>query len=101
MKKLALTMCLLVPFASFAADPIAPAVPPADVPVAPSLTPNAGEAPKPELVPSEHVRSCGAHRCHGGGALLVTGTVLGTVLTAVAVGVAVSFATHHDGATVR
>jgi hypothetical protein len=104
MKKIALTLCLMMPFASFAADPVAPAPAVPDVPVASSLTPNAGEAPQPQLVPNEHARYCGGtHGCHGGGggALIVTGTVLGTVLTAVAVGVAVSFATHHDSPTVR
>ncbi len=100
MKNLALTLCLLSPVAVFAQDPAAPA-PPVDAPANPALTPNDAQ-PKPELVPNEHARWCGAHGCCGGkgghkgaGAVIVTTTVLGTVLTAVAVGVAVSVATSH------
>lgn len=105
MKNLALTLCLLLPVAVFAQDPVAPApAPAADAPAAnPALTPNDAQA-KPELVPNDHARWCGAHGCcgganghRGGAGLIVTTSVVGTILTAVAVGVAVSVATSHQG----
>src|SRR5438552_1750440 len=106
MKNLALTLCLLLPVAVFAQDPVVPApATAADAPANPSLVPNEGQ-PKPELVPNENARWCGAHGCggghKGGAAFIVTTSVIGTVLTAVAVGVAVSVATaHHDPGQVR
>ena len=103
MKNLALTLCLLLPVAVFAQDPVAPAPAP-DVPVNSALTPPSDAQAKPELVPQENARWCSGKGCCGGAgghkgakAVIVTTSVIGTVLTAVAVGVAVSVATSHQG----
>ena len=83
-------LCLLLPVAAFAEDPIAPA---ADQPTQAALVPS-DAAVQPAVA---EARYCSAHRCGGGHAkwIVVTG-VTATVLTAVAVGVAVGVANSRN-----
>lgn len=108
LRAMSLSLCLILPTASFAQDPSAPVLQqPADQPTQPtaadpSLTPNAdpgaanaSQQPQPAV---ENARWCGAHGGCGGGRgkgkwIVLTG-VAGTVITAVAVGVAVGLATR-------
>jgi hypothetical protein len=97
MKTIALALCLMLPAAAFAQDPLPPS---SDQPTAPALTPDPA-APQPAV---ENARWCGAHGGCGGrgkGKLLVLTGVVGTVVTAVAVGAAVHFATQNQQSVTR
>ncbi|MBK7863032.1 MAG: hypothetical protein IPJ65_31375 [Archangiaceae bacterium] len=92
LRAVAVSLCLLLPAASFAEEPTPP----------PALTPSeAPAAPQPAV---ENARWCGAHGGCGGprgkAKWIIAGGVAGTVLTAVAVGLAVGVATHRNGTPV-
>ena len=95
-----LMMCLLLPMAAFADEPIAPST---DAPSQAALVP-ADEAPQAAAPAVADAKRCGMHGgCAGGGKakwIVLTG-VTATVLAAVAVGVGVSVANSRNGQTVR